>query len=238
MAAQTQAPSIFKLFYTHKRTQILLEAKGVKVKNIEKVSITKPNGEFYNMVHVVYRVKNGGRCSTFISCREYLARATEKRKEEAEKYVARQNFDSPSEWRVYSKANPNKVEQPNKIEDSDAVKYRTVYTSPNLVCCDCEDYNNQCAYLSQHPYLWEKVIKKYQVCKHIFTTLQTLNFSSLSSYLKAWQPGGRLNNLAVTMNRTTRRTRLTLQARVAPGLYIGAGNPPPENRGQDSNTYS
>jgi len=83
------------MFYTHKRSMILLENKGIKVQRIEAVRITKPNGEFYNMVHVVYRVKNGGRCSTFISCKDYLARATEKRKEEAEKYTAYQEKHNP-----------------------------------------------------------------------------------------------------------------------------------------------
>lgn len=82
---------------------------------------------------MVYRVANGGRCSTFISCKEYLSRATEKRKEEADKYVARQDFESPSQWRVYPKANPKKVEVPRQIDDNKAVQYRTVYTAPDLV---------------------------------------------------------------------------------------------------------
>jgi len=67
MIVPATTPTIFRMFYTHRRTQILLEAKGIKVKSIEKVSINKPNGEFYNCVHVIYIVKNGGRCSTFIS---------------------------------------------------------------------------------------------------------------------------------------------------------------------------
>jgi len=185
---------------------ILLENKGIKVQRIEAVRITKPNGEFYNMVHVVYRVKNGGRCSTFISCKDYLARATEKRKEEAEKYTAYQEKHNPSEWHVYSKPNPNKVAEPRQIQDNDAPKYRTVHTTPEGVYCDCEDFSGQCAYLSQHPYLWQKVIKGYQICKHSLCALSHLGHKSLSSYLKAWQPGGRFSQLAVTMNRTTRRT--------------------------------
>ena len=66
MTATTTTPSIFRMFYTHKRTQMLLEAKGIRVKNIEKVSISKPSGAFYNCVHVIYTTV-AGRCSTFIS---------------------------------------------------------------------------------------------------------------------------------------------------------------------------
>ncbi len=202
----TQQPSIYRLFYTHRRTEILLKAQGVRVKNIEKVSITKPSGAFYNCVHVIYRVANGARCSTFISCKEYLARATEKRKEEATNYQAFQDNGNPAAWRVYVKANPAKVQAPRQIEPSTADKYRTVQTTPQSVFCDCEDFENQHTYLSQHPYLWQKVIKGYQICKHSLCALSQLGFSSLSSYLKVWLPGGRLSQLAVTMNRTTRRS--------------------------------
>jgi len=50
MIATTTTRSIFQMFYTRKRTQALLEAKGIKVKSIEKVSITKPNGQLYNCI--------------------------------------------------------------------------------------------------------------------------------------------------------------------------------------------
>ena len=204
--ATTQAPSIFRMFYTHKRTQILLEAKGIKVKSIEKVSINKPSGEFYCAVHVVYRVANGGRCSTFLSCKDFLARAIEKRKQEAQNYKAYQENDSPSNWRVYPKGNPVKTqEQPRQIEqDTIDVKYRSVMTTPNAVSCDCEDWSSQHTYLSQHPYLWQTVIRGYRICKHSLCALNHLGFSSLSAYLKAWQPGGKLSNLSATMNRQVR----------------------------------
>ncbi len=203
MTTQTQAPSIFKLFYTHRRAEILLSAKGIKVKNIEKVSINKPSGEFYCAVHVIYTVKNGGRCSTFISCKEFLARAAEKRKQESENYVARQDFHAPSQWRVYPKGSSVKaIEQPRQIKESTTDKYRTVATTPQAVVCDCEDFTNQANYLSQHPYLWESVIKQHRICKHALCALNQLGFNSLSSYLKAWQPGGRLNQLSIAMHRT------------------------------------
>ncbi len=88
MTATTQTPTIFRMFYTHKRSAMLLESKGIKVQRIERVGIAKPDGSFYNCVHVIYIVKNGGRCSTFITCKDYLARAIEKRKQEAENYTA------------------------------------------------------------------------------------------------------------------------------------------------------
>lgn len=91
-------------------------------------------------------------------------------------------------------------------EPSTGDKYRSVHTTPQSAFCDCEDFEHQHAYLSQHPYLWQKVIKGYSICKHSLCALSQLGFSSLSSYLKAWQPGGRLNQLAVTMNRMTRRS--------------------------------
>ena len=205
MTATTTTPSIFRMFYTHKRTQMLLEAKGIKIMRIEKVSINKPSGKFYCAVHIVYTTA-AGRCSTFISCKEYLARATTKRKEEATNYQAFQDNGNPSNWRVYPKGNPIKSEAPRQIEPSTADKYRSVHTTPQSVFCDCEDFENQHAYLSQHPYLWQKVIKGYSICKHSLCALSQLGFSSLSSYLKAWQPGGRLNQLSVTMNRTTRKS--------------------------------
>ena len=35
---------IYRLFYTHSRSKALLEAKGIRVKQIERVAITKPDG--------------------------------------------------------------------------------------------------------------------------------------------------------------------------------------------------
>lgn len=212
--ATTQQPSIFRLFYTFKRTQMLLESgwtnaqgvvvAGVKVKRIEKVSTTKPDGTFYNCVHVVYISASGKRCSQFISCRAYLQRATEKRKQEAENYKAYQNFSDATRWSVYPKANPNKASEQSPQQEDTATKVRTVTTVREGVFCDCEDFENQHHYLSQHPYLWNQVIKQYRICKHALCTLGHLGFDSLGKYMKAWQPGGSLSNLSATMNRTTR----------------------------------
>lgn len=217
----TTTPSIFKMFYTFKRTQMLLESgwtnadgvivSGVKVRKIERVTIVKPNGKFYNCVHVVYISALGHRCSQFISCRAYLQRATQKRKEESQNYKAYQD-SSASEWKVYPKGNPAKTEAaPRQIEsDNDAVTYRSVVTERDAVYCDCEDFEHQSSYFRQHPYLWQKIIKGYSICKHALCTLNQLGFDSLSSYLKAWKPGGRLNQLSVTMNRTSRSRSLSM----------------------------
>lgn len=159
------------------------------MKSVEKVSITKPDGSAYNCVQIVYSTA-AGRCSTFISCREYLGHAMQARKARAMEYTAQQGIANPQQWKV-------------KSGELGCIP-RTVTTTPHSVTCDCEDFQHQDAYLSQHPYLWQKVIKGYSICKHSFATLASLGFGSLRDYLAAWKEGGRLNNLAAMMNRTTR----------------------------------
>lgn len=184
-----QQPSIMRMFYTHSRTKQLLQNKGIKIKSIARVSITKPKGGFYCAVHVIY-ITSAGRCSTFISCREYLAHATQGRRERARDYKAQQHFSNPSQWTVKS----------NEL----ACVPRTVTTTPHEVTCNCEDFEHQGSYLSEHPYLWERVIKGYRICKHALATLAALGCTSLRDYLAAWKDGGRFATLAATMNRTTR----------------------------------
>lgn len=192
--------SIFRMLYTHNRTKQLLEAKGIKVQRIEKVNITKPNGEFYNCVHVVYTVINGGRCSTFISCREYLTLATQGRRERAKDYKSYQDSRCPSEWKVYANVVqlPTQDRQPTRGHEG---KVRNVITSTTGVSCDCEDYLNQPDYLQEHPYLWWVLMKERRVCKHTINVMSALGFSSLRDYLAAWKPEGRLSKLAGVLNR-------------------------------------
>jgi len=178
--------SIFQMFYTHNRTKQILTAKGIKVKSVEKVSITKPNGEFYNSVHIVYVVSSGSRCSTFISCKKYLNQAMQNRRVKARDYKAQQGIANPQQWKVTS----------NELGSIP----RTVTTTPHGVSCDCEDFNTQADYLSQHPYLWHKVLKGYRICKHSLATLNQLGFDSLRDYLAAWKPQGKLSKLVGVMN--------------------------------------
>lgn len=136
----TSTANIHRLFYTAKRSAIILESgwtnakgvkvAGVKVKSIEKVSITANHtnpatGEittqFLNCVHVVYISASGKRCSQFVSCRAYLARATEKRREESEKYKAYQNFSNATTWSVYPKPSESKKIIPSP-QQNDAAK--------------------------------------------------------------------------------------------------------------------
>lgn len=187
MTATTATRSIFQMFYTRKRTEQLLQAKGIKVKSVEKISITKTDGSFYNCVHVVYIVSNGARCSTFISCREYLNAAMQNRRVKARDYKAVQGIANPQLWKVTS----------NKL----ASIPRTVTTTPHSVTCNCEDFTTQHEYLSQHPYLWDRVIKGYSICKHSLAAIAALGFGSLRDYLNAWTPEGRLSKLAGVMNR-------------------------------------
>lgn len=217
--------SIFKMFYTFKRTQILLEdgwtnakgirVPGIKVKRIEKVSTTadytdKKTGEvttkFLNCVHVVYVAGNGKRCSTFVSCLAYVQRANFKRKEESRNYKAYQNYSNASQWSVYplpKESKGIKSEVPQSATDIQG-NVRTVNTVLEGVYCDCPDYLNQHQYLQQHPYLWQKVMQEKRMCKHAFSALNVLGLQSLEEYMQAWQPGGRLANLSAVMNKRTR----------------------------------
>ena len=223
----TSTSNIHRLFYTAKRSQIILEqgwtnaqgvkVEGVKVKSVEKVSITcnstdKVTGEitqkFLNCVHVVYISASGKRCSQFISSRAYLARATAKRKEEAEKYQAYQNFSNASTWSVYPKKSDSaKKVIPSPTQDNATTPKppRTVITTKEAVVCDCPDFEEQGGYLQEHPYLWNQVLKNYTICKHSFTVLNHLGFDSLGAYLKSWK-AGRLSKLSNVMNRTTQRS--------------------------------
>lgn len=189
--ATTQKPSIFKMFYTFKRSEMLLTAKGIKVTKVEKVSITKPSGRFYNCVHIIYHT-SAGRCSTFVGCREYLNQAMQNRRVKAQEYKAVQGIANPQEWIVLS-------------SELGSIPY-TVTTTPHSVDCDCIDFMTQSEYLSQHPYLWQKIIKQYRICKHSLATLSHLGCSSLKDYLQSWKTGGRISRLAETMNRTTRKS--------------------------------
>lgn len=212
-ATTTKERSIFTQFYTHSRTKEILEAKGVKVKKVEKVSIHKPSGEFYRCVHVVYVVVNGQRCSTFISCKDYLASAIAGRKERSKEYIAHQNRERPSNFTVLSKT----IQMPlygTMAKSSKEGRARTVTASPEAIVCDCEDFITQPHYLQEHPYLWWELMKQRTVCKHIFVTLDVLGFNSLRDYLAAWKPGGRFPKLSAVFNRqTSKRFSNTLNKR-------------------------
>lgn len=200
----TKERSIFTQFYTHSRTKQILEAKGVKVKKIEKVAIHKPSGEYYKCVHVVYVVANGSRCSTFVSCKDYLAKAYGERKERSKEYTAHQDFANPSEWTVVSKV----IQLPlhgDMAKSGKEGKARHVTTAPQAVVCNCEDFVTQPDYLMEHPYLWYTLMKERRVCKHCYTVMDALGFGSLRDYLLAWKSEGKLSKLAATMNQQSRK---------------------------------
>lgn len=186
--------SIFTQFYTHNRTREILQGKGIKVKKIEKVSINKPSGEYLNCVHVVYVVENGTRCSMFVSCKEYLAKAYGERKERSKDYTAQQGISNPSNWTVVAKVIQLPVHGEMATRGSDGI-LRTVTTIPGAVTCSCEDFEHQPGFLKEHPYLWNTIMKEHHMCKHTFTVLSALGFNSLRDYFKAWQPGGRFTQL-------------------------------------------
>lgn len=172
--------ALYQIFYTHKRTEILLAAKGIKAK-VMKVAIVRPSGKFYNCVHVVYRTVNGI-CSMFISCKEYLQRAIANRQQSASEYVVTQR-SNPAHWDV------------TNGRDLTASGYLVV-TTPDLVTCSCKDFEEQAGYLQHHPYLWQQIMKAKRTCKHIYSVLNTLGCSTLGDYFKQWRSGGRFYEIA------------------------------------------
>lgn len=162
---------LMQVFYTHKRTEVLLAAKGIKAK-VLKVTVTRPSGKHYNCVAVVYKTAFGI-CSMFISCKEYLQRAIANRKQAATEYFV-SDTDKALEYHVYGK-DADLLVQPGY----------TVTTTNKGVVCECPDYTQQAVIYEQHPYLWQRILKQNQICKHGWALLQTLNHASLSSYLKA-----------------------------------------------------
>ena len=161
---------LMQVFYTHKRTEVLLAAKGIKAK-VLKVSVTRPSGKFYACVHVIYRTAHGV-CSMFISCKEYLQRAIANRKQAATEYFV-SDTDKPNEYHVYGK-DADLLVQPGY----------TVTATAKGVICECADYKSQSVIYEQHPYLWKQILKGHQLCKHGISVLNSLNCSSLSQYLK------------------------------------------------------
>ena len=161
--------SLFQIFYTHKRTEIILAGKGIKAR-VTKINIVRPSGKFYNCVHVIYQTKFGI-CSMFISCREYLQRAIANRKEKASEYVVTQR-SNPAQWNVTNGS------------DLTAAGY-LVITTPDLVTCNCKDFQEMPEYLQFHPYLWQQIMKGNRICKHCIAVLSHLGFGSLNEYLKS-----------------------------------------------------
>lgn len=158
---------------------------------------------------------SGSRCSTFISCRDFLASAIAGRRERSKDYVAYQDSEHPSQWRVTAKVIQLPVHG-DMAKSGREGKARTVTTTPTSVVCDCEDWLFQGDYLQEHPYLWYSLMKERRMCKHCYTVLDALNFGSLRDYLAAWRPEGRLSKLAATMNQQSRkRFSSTLNQRIA-----------------------
>lgn len=159
--------SITQVFYTHKRTELILQGKGIKVRKVLSVSIVKPNGKFLCCVHVVYIVESGAKCSCFLSVKDYLKRSINKRKEAAKEYTAVPVLGS-NKFNVYG---GQEVCEVNAHTDG--------------ISCNCPDHYHQPELLKQHPYLWSSVMKGRAICKHIFSALNQMKFSTLAGYLKA-----------------------------------------------------
>lgn len=163
--------SLYQIFYTHKRAELLLAAKGIKAK-VMKITIVRPSGKFYNCVQVIYKVA-GSVCSTFLSCKEFLKRAIENRKDAGNDYFV-SGTDTANQYHVYGK-DADLLTQPGYI----------VTASKNAIACECLDYQKQSAIYAEHPYLWKQLFKEKQICKHGFAVLRSIfGLGKLSTYLK------------------------------------------------------
>lgn len=159
-----------QVFYTHKRAQLLLAAKGIKAK-VMRITIVRPSGKLYNCVQVVYSVA-GSICSTFLSCKEFLKRAIENRKDASNDYFVSET-DKVNQFHVYGK-DADYLTQPGYI----------VTAYKDAIACECLDYQKQAAIYQEHPYLWKQLFKERQICKHGFALLKTLGYGKLSTYLR------------------------------------------------------
>lgn len=176
-----QCRSIFQFLYTFKRTQTLLESQGIAFERIDSVKITDFNGNFINHVHCCYITHKRDLCTANLASFTYYELFQQERKNRALDYHAQQDGENPLLYIVSSTSQTNEIKH-----------WRQVYLFPERLTCTCEDYSNM-SYLQQHPYLWWHDLQggKLIACKHIHATLNTLGFSSILDYLKAWHPGGR-----------------------------------------------
>lgn len=157
--------------YTANRALQILTSSGIKVLKVMQVKILQC------CIWVKYRTKNGV-CSLFVSVRAFLYLAIAGRKERASEYVASQRANA-SQWDVVNN------------QDITQSGY-TVITTPDLVTCNCADFQDMGDYLVEHEYLWQ-LIRGKRACKHIYSVLNALACSSLGDYFKQWKVGGRFN---------------------------------------------
>lgn len=174
--------NIFDLLYTNSRTEEILKVKGVKVVSIENIRIKNIKGNFLCCIQTTYRTIKG-RCSTFLSCWDYLKHFVLDRKLRSRHYIAIQNQQNPTIWQVSCPSEPSKP-------------VRTVRLYPEQVTCTCEDFANQIATFKEHPYLSKILDKKLNLCKHSIATLNTIGIRNYQGYFTQWEPGGRFHSLS------------------------------------------
>lgn len=157
--------------YTAKRALQIISSTGIKVIRVLEVKILKC------CIWVKYTTKSG-MCSLFVSVRAFLKLALAGRKERASEYVVTQRRN-PSQWDV---VNGRDITQSGYL----------VITTPDLVTCNCKDFQEMAEYLPQHPYAW-KVLNERRACKHILATLSVFKLGSLEEYFSNWEVGGKFN---------------------------------------------
>lgn len=175
-ATISTAKNIFDLLYTKSRTEEILKAKSIKVIRVESVKIKNKKGEFLCCVQSTYHTTRG-RCSTFISCWDYLKSFVFDRKLRSRYYIAISDKLSPTIWQVTCPTDLTK-------------QARKIQLYPDKVICNCEDFSNQTNLFKEHPYLVKRLTGKLQLCKHAIATLNTLGIHNAKEYFHHWEPGG------------------------------------------------
>lgn len=174
--------NIFDMLYTKRRTEEILRAKHIKVICIESIKIKNKKGTFLCCVQTTYRTTSG-RCSTFLSCWDYLKIFILDRKLRSRHYLATPDKHNPTLWRVIC---PTDLTKPA----------RKIKLYPNKVTCNCEDFSNQSTIFKEHPYLVKLLSVKLQLCKHAIATLNTLGIHNAKEYFLHWKTGGQFAQFA------------------------------------------
>ena len=160
-------------FYTFSRALKVLTGKGIKALKVLAINIARPSGEQLCCVHVVYETVNG-KCSLFVSVREFLKDAIAGRKERSAEYSVEPQAAAPGKFHV-SKIDGDLIFDPTY----------TVTATGKTLMCNCDDHQNQLNYLITHDYLWRVAMRCKVVCKHTIATLSYLNYDKLSDYVAA-----------------------------------------------------
>ena len=113
--------------------------------------------------------------------REFLNQFISDRRASSRSLMPTQQINKGRKWTVW-----------NETDDS---RYEVTLSSEK-VQCNCPDWRQQA----------EAFGHELVCCQHCYSVLAQLKYTSLKDYLKAWQPGGKLAKMQITLNQRRRRT--------------------------------